>query len=554
MIRRILALVAVAVFLTGCAQLPRSGAIGVGPDVQVESTDDYLYYSPSLPSPGDSQQQIVTGFLSAGNGPQNDYEVARSYLASNFKAEWSASDEVLVQQGGTVFDLIDESTARVELQVSATIDANGVYEAKSGEVKRYLDFELVQESGEWRISKAPNLTVLISPNFSVLFKPYQVYFYDSNHVSLVPDIRWFPSRTSTATELMQALLNGPRPWMRDALAWDFPPGTKLSLNSVTITDGVANVDFSDELLGADAKALRHIQAQVKATLLQIPSVERVRITVNRNDLGIEEIQVPMPQAYASAPVTLDSDGLFQSGKTSAIYTPSSSAAMLSGAREFALDATSKKLGFVTELGLYQVNLLAIDKSPTLVDPRSGLLAPSWDNRGFMWSVGSAQSSTWRVFDAFGNAKRIDTTVLAGSSTTVFGVSPDGSRIAALHLGAKKGIWLYPILRDKAGLPYKLGNGVPLVNTFGNAFAMSWADAGHIAALVTDSSGTVRPTVMTIGGTTRVYSAVPGARQIVANLNGPFLFVLKDDGTLLQSRSSVWSEVQLAVRTMHFAGH
>jgi hypothetical protein len=30
--------------------------------------------------------------------------------------------------------------------------------------------------------------------------------------------------------------------------------------------------------------------------------------------------------------------------------------------------------------------------------------------------------------------------------------------------------------------------------------------------------------------------------------------LKDDGTLLQSRSSVWSEVQLAVRTMHFAGH
>jgi hypothetical protein len=228
--------------------------------------------------------------------------------------------------------------------------------------------------------------------------------------------------------------------------------------------------------------------------------------------------------------------------------------MLSGAREFALDATSKKLGFVTELGLYQVNLLAIDKSPTLVDPRSGLLAPSWDNRGFMWSVGSAQSSTWRVFDAFGNAKRIDTAVLAGSATTVFGVSPDGARIAALHTGDKRGIWLYPILRDNAGLPYKLGNGVPLVNTFGDAFAMSWADAGHIAALVADSSGAVRPTVMTIGGTTRVYTAVPGARQIVANLNGPFLFVLKDDGTLLQSRSSVWSEVQLAVRTMHFAGH
>ena len=439
--RRIFALAAVAALLTGCAQLPRSGAIGVGPDVQVEATDDYLYYSPSLPSPGDSQQQIVTGFLSAGNGPQNDYEVARSYLSTSFKADWSASDEVLVQQGSTSFELLDDATARVELQVSATIDANGVYEAQSGEVKRYLDFELVQESGEWRISKAPNLTVLISPNFSVLFKPYQVYFYDSTHLSLVPDIRWFPSRTSTATELMQALLNGPRPWMRDALAWDVPEGTKLSLNSVTITDGVANVDFSDELLAADAQALRHIQAQVKATLLQIPSVERVRITVNRNDLGIEEIQVPMPQVYAPAPVTLDSDGLFQSGKTSAVYLPASSAAMVNGAREFALDSASKKLGLVTELGLYQINLIAIDKSPSLIDLRPGLLAPSWDNRGYIWSVGSATNSSWKVFDSDGNSKRIDTSVLTGSATTVFGVSPDGARIAALHKGAKSGIWL-----------------------------------------------------------------------------------------------------------------
>ena len=554
MMRRIFALAAVAALLTGCAQLPRSGAIGVGPAVQVEATDDYLYYSPSLPSPGDSQQQIVTGFLSAGNGPQNDYEVARSYLASTFKADWSASDEVLVQQGATAFELVDDSTARVELQVSATIDANGVYEAQTGEVKRSLDFELVQESGEWRISKAPNLTVLISPNFSVLFKPYQVYFYDSNHLSLVPDIRWFPSRTSTATELMQALLNGPRPWMREALAWDIPEGTTLSLNSVTITDGVANVDFSDELLAADSQALRHIQAQVKATLLQIPSVERVRITVNRNELGIDEIQVPMPQVYAPAPVTLDSDGLFLSGKTAPVYLPASSAAMVKGAREFALDSSSKKLGFVTELGLYQVNLIAIDKSPSLIDLRSGLLAPSWDNRGYIWSVGSAKNSSWRVFDAEGNAKRIDTSVLTGSATTVFGVSPDGARIAALHTGAKSGIWLYPILRDDAGMPLKLGNGVPQLNIFGEPLSVSWADAGHMAALVTDSSGSVRPTVMTIGGTTRAYTAVPGARQIVANLSGPFLFVLKEDGTLLQSRSSVWSEVQLSVRTMHFAGH
>ncbi len=554
MIRKLAALAALVAVLTGCAQLPRSGAIGVGPDVLVESTDDYLYYSPSPPSPGDSQQQIVTGFLSAGNGPQNDYEVARSYLSRDFKAEWSASDEVLVQEGSSEFNLLDETLARVEVQVSASIDQNGVYESQSVQAKRYLDFELVQEDGEWRISKAPNLTVLIKPNFSVLFKPYQVYFYDATHISLVPDIRWFPSRTSTATELMQALLNGPRPWMREALAWDIPEGTELSLNSVTISDGVANVDFSDELLRADRRALSHIQTQVKATLLQIPSVERVKITVNRNELGIDEIQAPMPQSYASVPVTLDSEGLFQSGKTSAVYLPDAAEQMVVSAREFALDATSKKLGFVTELGLYQVNLLAIDKSPVLVDSRSGLIAPSWDNREYLWSVGSAQSSSWRVFDIQGNSSRIDTKVLAGSATTQFGVSPDGARVAALHTGAKQGIWLYPVIRDTKGEPFKLGNGVPLTNSFGEPIAMSWADAGHIAALVVDEGASIRPTVMTIGGTIKAYSAVPGARQIVANLSGPFLFVLKDDGSLLKSRSSVWSEIQPSVRTMHFPGH
>ena len=119
MIRRLIALLAIAMVLTGCAQLPRTGAIGIGPNVELESESEFLYYSPSAPSEGDSQQQILSGFLSAGNGPQNDYAVARSYLTPAFQPKWSPSDEVLVQDGIPQFTFTGTSSAVAEIKVSA---------------------------------------------------------------------------------------------------------------------------------------------------------------------------------------------------------------------------------------------------------------------------------------------------------------------------------------------------------------------------------------------------------------------------------------------------
>ena len=69
--------------IAGCAQLPRSGEIKVGPEIQGDMSSDYLYYSPSGPAAGETQQDILNGFINAGTGPQNDYEAAREYLTQN---------------------------------------------------------------------------------------------------------------------------------------------------------------------------------------------------------------------------------------------------------------------------------------------------------------------------------------------------------------------------------------------------------------------------------------------------------------------------------------
>ena len=80
---KFLAVALAALILAGCAQLPRSGEAKVGPEIKGDIASDYLYYSPSGPSAGESQQEVLNGFINAGTGPQNDYEAARQYLTQD---------------------------------------------------------------------------------------------------------------------------------------------------------------------------------------------------------------------------------------------------------------------------------------------------------------------------------------------------------------------------------------------------------------------------------------------------------------------------------------
>jgi hypothetical protein len=85
--------------LVGCAQLPHNSAIQQGPSVQNGSSSDYLYYSPSGPVAGQDIRGVLSGFINAATGPQNDYAIAREYLTGNLRNNWSPNTEVLIQQG-----------------------------------------------------------------------------------------------------------------------------------------------------------------------------------------------------------------------------------------------------------------------------------------------------------------------------------------------------------------------------------------------------------------------------------------------------------------------
>jgi hypothetical protein len=69
--------------LAGCASIPTSGAVNAGdPRPREESVD--LEVLPRGPQTGQTQQQILDGFIEAAASPRGNYEIAREYLTPAF--------------------------------------------------------------------------------------------------------------------------------------------------------------------------------------------------------------------------------------------------------------------------------------------------------------------------------------------------------------------------------------------------------------------------------------------------------------------------------------
>ena len=74
-----------------------------------------------------------------------------------------------------------------------------------------MNFQLVNENGEWRINNPPGGLMVAEYSFRTFYKAYNLYFI-GNGVSLVPDPIYLPSLRSpqnVASALITSLLSGP---------------------------------------------------------------------------------------------------------------------------------------------------------------------------------------------------------------------------------------------------------------------------------------------------------------------------------------------------------
>ncbi len=551
---KILSAALAIVMLAGCAQLPQSSDIKVGPEVKGDIASDYLYYSPSGPSSGESQQDILNGFINAGTGPQNDYQAAREYLSQTFKNRWNPNNEVLIQQGNPVVSFTAKQEATVGVQVQATVDLDGHYQVMDAGTSRMLDFKMVRESGEWRISEAPNLTILIRPVFDVIFRSYSIYFFDSQKKHLVPDLRWFPSRASTATRMVNAMLRGPSEWLKPAVTSAIPAGTSLSLNSVTVAEGIASVDLSAKALGASGADRRLMKAQIRATLTQLPNIYSVLISVERGSQEIADMPELLPAVASTDSVILQGGELsLLSQNATTPITGTAPVISKTAASDFAITAAQDWLALKGPAGVYRSHLGLFGSAPALVDSRKSQLVPMFDNFGYLWTMTRKAGEVVQVTSQGGIKHTLSLGWLDSFPRRQFEVSAEGARIALL-VGSGNSVRVYvaSIIRDRNGMPESIGAPLEIIHAGGFPTSVSWADENSLAVLRTQSDGSTAASFFSIGGTTRDLGTIDGGRTFEVRSGSSMIYALTFEQNLFEYRNLGWSRIRSAVQAIHFA--
>ena len=553
-LRRMLAAAAVVVaasVLSACVGIPASGPVVEGPTIDKEVGRPNVYL-PEGPTAGADQEQILRGFISAFVGPQNDYKVARQFLTTEFSGKWEPRSSVLVRSGGFSFTSIDKNTMTYSFKTRAAVDATGSYTESPTPLPQFLTFTFAKEGKQWRISDAPNGIVLSDGTFQNVFGPQTLYFLDPSLQHLVPDQRWFPSGTAP-TRIVNALLAGPPPWLqKGAVTSVFPDGTQLtSPKVVLVNSGVARIDLSSEALAAKDRERQLMKLQLTASLSGLASVRSIDITVEGSPFPISDSVAGLPefqrQVDGRAVVSREGQfGYYANGKVTPIDQLSSGVLSASPAAA-TVDANRSTAAVLGAGGVYAVR--PGDEKAQLLDKRPGLIAPTLDGFGYVWSVPRDDPNAIRVFGADSAPHDLARTLPKDAQVVSFDVSRDGARIAVLlQTDSGPRVIVTAIVRDpdQKWLPTTLGT--PILDVVGNpgvAIDATWLDGLSVATLTTvDDVTTV--TRYQVGGMHTSMGRPGESIRIVGGNDSDNLRVLSTDHVIHVPRGSSWSSTEVKV--------
>src|SRR5690554_6243802 len=535
---------AAVVTLSSCVTIPTSGGVITGREISDQEVERGSEVIPEGPVAGADQQAILSGFIAAHSGSRS-YDVARQFLTRDFADDWDAGESVLIRTGSATMERLSENTMAYNIVASATVDRDGMYSEYSA-APQSLAYELVQENGEWRINAAPHGVVLSSGTFPRLFTDHTLYFLDPSRQALVPDVRWFPNGTA-AFRVVSALLNGPPAWLQGAVGTAFPEGTQLSSpRRVAIEDNVvAVVDLTEEALSANEAQRQLMRLQLEASLGAVPSVSTIELTVGGTPLVIAPLGAAAPQLrpQVDSRMLVLKDGEFgylANGRVTAIEGLSEKI-VATNPTEVTLASTGTVAATLGDNGVSVVRT-GVD-NPLLIDNRPGLIAPTMDSYGYVWTVQRSAPGSIRVSDLEGNQFAVPTTLPKDGQIVSLEVSRDGSRIAALlATDAGSRLVVASIVRDQNQdyLPVSWGSEPRLdrIIDSGEALDASWADELSVATLssVSDSTEVVSNQI----GGRQIDLGNPGpAISIIGGNTEASLRVIAEDGVISARRGSGW---------------
>ncbi len=536
------ALVAVAALLAGCVGIPTSGGVGTEQIAANPDAND-VGYDAALPVKGMSPGEIVAGFLAAGRDPRSSYQVAKEYLADDLRSQWKPNAGVLVSDSPIAAESDGDDDYTVALTVTGQIDQSGIYTPQKAS-SRELPFRLAKNgAGQWRITQAPDGTVLRPGDFGPVIRDYTLYFYDPGYQYLVPDLRWFADNGTAGFipgRIVGALLAGPAPWLASpVLVSAFPNGTQAG-DVPTIDAGTVTVDLSSQVLSANATQQERMLQQLTWSLRSL-AVSDVTMTVSGLPLQVADTGGINPD------ISPQYEAIGSDGKSfGALTTGGVTAFSGLGAQVMSLGPTAATLshdrGVAAVLGGSGVSIVGATANPVLVDPRTGSVAPSLDPDGYAWSDPPGDPSALVVVKS--DAKQHTIPIPVSGRVVSLAVSRDGTRLlVALSTDSGPRLVVTGIQRDKDDAPVGFGPLVDLPVGGGALLGATWLDANSVAALSSGTDGATDVVEYAISGQTTPHGSVPGGQAIAGGSDG--IRLLDSSGSVLQpSLAEGWQSAGL----------
>jgi hypothetical protein len=295
---------AVAASVAGCVGMQNNGSPGTFGATPQGSTQDseFIRALPAGPGSNWGPSQIVTGFLNASASYPVYSAVAKQYLVgaavNKWNPEWTVKvvDQVSPPGPADMSPGGRQATVHVTGKVRASFNGTGQYvgaqQNRGGAQTADWQFELVKVNGQWRITNPPNFRLLTEPDFSQVYKPQDLYFFDWTGQVLVPDAVFVPAGTSPnslVSNLVGALLKPPQtPWLQPAANTTPPVSTAFPSKTTIINVAVDGTTATVNLGGAAASTNDTVRGQISAQLVwtltgqqQAPqAIQAVQLEIN----------------------------------------------------------------------------------------------------------------------------------------------------------------------------------------------------------------------------------------------------------------------------------
>ena len=531
-------------FVMACTSIPSSGPVNSTDRTTGVDTSDVDFLPPG-PSTGATPEEIIAGFIAAGTAAQENYRVARSYLADEVREDWNPNASVLIRRGEPLVSVVSKTVARYVVPVIASVDELGRFATSVSVSSQTLDFRLVLEDNEWRISGLADGIVLTEAAFAEAFSSYRLYYFSAGYRELVPDVRWFASRGEVSSKIVRGLLEAPSFWLdQGATVSAFPEGTQLALTPIPVVDGVASVDLTTRVLTADEVTRSRMLAQLTASLAQVQGISSARISVNQNDLVISSLGEEGPSLASGrdprSVVLRDRRfGYVQGGSVSEIEGLSSAMASLIPQKIFYSAEYDRALATRTD-GLWS---LEPGSEPIIIDPRAGLVRGIIDNCGFVWSSTRESSPEMaQIITPQGDVVPFPLDIGGSSELVSFELARDDTRLVVLvqtETGVR--VLLGAITRDDTCQPVFVGEFVELGPVDGTAVDAAWIDDSRIVvAIKEDTTGQGEVLVFDVSGQSSTLGRPFRPVTLVGGVGGiSGLRLLAEDGLIYQPRGNGW---------------